>query len=86
MVVTTSHDVVYVGEFGDFVPFDGVAGTVGAEDRVGGVVQIGFGIVGGGCDDLFGVMAWLVAAEGGGETAMACLLYTSDAADDSGTV
>ena len=60
-----------MGEFGDFVPFDGVASTVGAEDRVGGVVHIGFGIVGGGCDDLFGVMAWLVAAEGGGEMAMA---------------
>ena len=71
MVVTTSHGVVDVGEFGDFIPFDGVAGTVGAEDRVGGVVQICFGIVSGGCDDLFGVMAWLVAAESGGETAMA---------------
>lgn len=48
---------------GDVVPFDGVAGAVRAEDRVGRVGQIGFGLIGGRLDHALGIMAGRIAGE-----------------------
>ena len=48
---------------GNIVPFDGVAGTMGAKDRVGRVGQVGLRLVGGLLNHTLGVMAWRVAGK-----------------------
>lgn len=54
---------LYVRRSGCVVPFDRVAGAVGAKDRVGRVGQIGLGLVGGSLDYALAIMASRITGE-----------------------
>ena len=53
--------VLHVGMRGNLVPLHGVARAMGTEDGVGGVGQVGAGVLGGLGHHAVGVVAWLVA-------------------------
>ena len=58
-------------ELRHLVPLDRVPGAVGTEYGVGSVVEVGFGVVGGGADHVIRVVAGAVAGEGAVEPATA---------------
>ena len=54
------------------IPFDVDPGAVGAEDRVGGVLQVTFGIIAHGLYDLLRIVAGLVAGDLAAQLPLAC--------------